>query len=121
MSDLRLAIPCPQCGLRQYTGETCRRCGRQLPQPEVRVEVHTVDKTFGPTAPVIPLAELKRRAIIHALERAPNGIEAARLLGIGKTTLYAKMQAYGIRLPASATETSRDAAGAADAKPTSSR
>ncbi len=50
--------------------------------------------------PVKPLAELERNAILHAI-RALNGdkLQAARLLGIGKTTLYRKLKEYGIDDP----------------------
>jgi len=43
-----------------------------------------------------PLDELERRAILRAL-RETNGdkLAAARLLGIGKTTLYRKLKQYG--------------------------
>lgn len=43
-----------------------------------------------------PLAELERRAIMSALEQLHGDkLEAARLLGIGKTTLYRKLKEYG--------------------------
>jgi len=44
---------------------------------------------------VIPLAELERRAILHALEitRGDRGV-AAMLLGIGRTTLYRKLKEF---------------------------
>jgi transcriptional regulator with PAS, ATPase and Fis domain len=44
---------------------------------------------------VMPLEELERRAILRAL-RESNGdkLAAARLLGIGKTTLYRKLKQY---------------------------
>jgi DNA-binding NtrC family response regulator len=39
------------------------------------------------------MAEAERRAIEHALQKAKNNkLEAARLLGIGKTTLYRKLK-----------------------------
>ncbi len=46
------------------------------------------------------LAELERNAILDAI-RALNGdkLQAARLLGIGKTTLYRKLKEYGIADP----------------------
>jgi DNA-binding NtrC family response regulator len=49
---------------------------------------------------VKPLAELEREAILSAI-RALNGdkLQAARLLGIGKTTLYRKLKEYGIADP----------------------
>lgn len=44
---------------------------------------------------LVPLAELERRAILHALrETGGDKLAAARLLGIGKTTLYRKLKAY---------------------------
>jgi two-component system response regulator HydG len=49
---------------------------------------------------VKPLADLERDAILGAI-RALNGdkLQAARLLGIGKTTLYRKLKEYGISDP----------------------
>jgi transcriptional regulator with PAS, ATPase and Fis domain len=45
---------------------------------------------------LVPLAELERRAIMHALrETEGDKPAAARLLGIGKTTLYRKLKEYG--------------------------
>jgi DNA-binding NtrC family response regulator len=45
--------------------------------------------------PVLPLMELEKRAIRHALEytRGDRGV-AATLLGIGRTTLYRKLKEY---------------------------
>jgi DNA-binding NtrC family response regulator len=50
---------------------------------------------------VVPIATMEKRAIIMAL-RQTNGdkIMAARLLGIGKTTLYRKLKEYSVHLPA---------------------
>ncbi|MBV8631876.1 MAG: sigma-54-dependent Fis family transcriptional regulator [Silvibacterium sp.] len=50
---------------------------------------------------VTPLAELERQAILDTLRRL-NGdkLTAARLLGIGKTTLYRKLKEYGLGEPA---------------------
>jgi transcriptional regulator of acetoin/glycerol metabolism len=47
-------------------------------------------------AGVSPLADLEKRAILHAITLL-NGdkLEAARQLGIGKTTLYRKLKEYG--------------------------
>jgi DNA-binding NtrC family response regulator len=45
----------------------------------------------------LSIAEAERRAIEHALKKANNNkLEAARLLGIGKTTLYRKLKDYGL-------------------------
>ncbi len=44
---------------------------------------------------VLPLEELERRAILRALREAGGDkLAAARLLGIGKTTLYRKLKQY---------------------------
>lgn len=46
-------------------------------------------------SPVIPLMEMERRAIIHALEFTKGDrLMAAGLLGIGRTTLYRKLKEY---------------------------
>ena len=48
-----------------------------------------------PSAPVIPIAELERRAILHALDyTGGDRAVAAHLLGIGRTTLYRKLKEY---------------------------
>jgi DNA-binding NtrC family response regulator len=47
------------------------------------------------TDEVLPLEELERRAIMRALREASGDkLAAARLLGIGKTTLYRKLKQY---------------------------
>jgi two-component system response regulator HydG len=50
--------------------------------------------------PVLPLAQLEKEAILETLRKL-NGdkLLAARLLGIGKTTLYRKLKEYGISPP----------------------
>jgi transcriptional regulator of acetoin/glycerol metabolism len=54
------------------------------------------DEPAGP-AGVIPLAELEKRAILHALEVTKGDRTlAADLLGIGRTTLYRKLKEYGL-------------------------
>jgi two-component system response regulator HydG len=49
---------------------------------------------------VMPLAEMEKQAILSAI-RTLNGdkLQAAKLLGIGKTTLYRKLKEYGIADP----------------------
>jgi two-component system response regulator HydG len=45
---------------------------------------------------VTPIAELEKQAILHAIEVLQGDkLEAARSLGIGKTTLYRKLKEYG--------------------------
>ena len=51
----------------------------------------------GALADIVPLAELEKKTIMNALERLRGDkITTARLLGIGKTTLYRKLREYGI-------------------------
>lgn len=48
--------------------------------------------------PVLPLAEMEKRAIVHALQHTKGDrVMAAHLLGIGRTTLYRKIKEYGIQ------------------------
>jgi transcriptional regulator with PAS, ATPase and Fis domain len=48
---------------------------------------------------LVPLDEMERRAIVHALrETGGDKLAAARLLGIGKTTLYRKLKEYATAL-----------------------
>lgn len=60
----------------------------------------TTDESMGDGPAVIPLADLEREAILGAI-RALHGdkLQAAKLLGIGKTTLYRKLKEYGITDP----------------------
>jgi transcriptional regulator with PAS, ATPase and Fis domain len=57
----------------------------------------TLPQFDHPDQEVIPLAELEKRAILHALQRAKNDRTlAAVMLGIGRTTLYRKLKSYGL-------------------------
>ncbi|HXE74589.1 MAG TPA: sigma-54 dependent transcriptional regulator [Candidatus Xenobia bacterium] len=72
--------------------------------------IHTVDLPTNLQSPaltppagpggregVLPLRELEKRAILHALqELGGDKLAAARLLGIGKTTLYRKLKEYNL-------------------------
>src|ERR1035438_3890399 len=55
-------------------------------------------KPAGPVSDreiVTPIAELEKQAILHAIEALQGDkLEAARQLGIGKTTLYRKLKEY---------------------------
>jgi DNA-binding NtrC family response regulator len=49
----------------------------------------------GPPQSVVPLQELEKRAIQHALQHTRGDrTTAAQLLGIGRTTLYRKLKEY---------------------------
>jgi DNA-binding NtrC family response regulator len=47
---------------------------------------------------VVPMAEIEKQAILSALQQL-NGdkLMTARMLGIGKTTLYRKLKEYGVQ------------------------
>jgi len=61
---------------------------REAPPP-------TVPRTAGE---ILPLSEVEKRAISRALEVTEGNIsEAARRLQVGRTTLYRKIDAYGLR------------------------
>jgi DNA-binding NtrC family response regulator len=65
-----------------------------------KVEVADLGLDFGEGAlksnDLLPLDELERRAILLALhETRGNRISAARVLGIGKSTLYRRLKCYG--------------------------
>lgn len=50
---------------------------------------------LGPESRIVSMADLERRAILDAIERLDGDkLTAARLLGIGKTTLYRKLKKY---------------------------
>ena len=50
----------------------------------------------GPGRKIVPLAVLEKQAIQNALKVTKDDkLKAARLLGIGKTTLYRKLKEYG--------------------------
>jgi two-component system response regulator HydG len=53
---------------------------------------------IAPASKIISMAEVEKRTILEAIEQL-NGdkLLAARLLGIGKTTLYRKLKEYGSR------------------------
>ena len=71
---------------------------------DFHVHVHrTVPSPVAPeprlerTGAVTPLAELERQAILETLRQLKGDkLRAAKLLGIGKTTLYRKLKEYGL-------------------------
>jgi DNA-binding NtrC family response regulator len=62
-----------------------------------RVQPAAADGVDG----IIPLADLERKAIEDAV-RKKGIVPASKLLGIGKTTLYRKLQEYGRLAPTAA-------------------
>jgi two-component system response regulator HydG len=72
---------------------------RRLTQQVLPVAAHEKTPSFDPQ-PVTPLADLEREAILEALRKLKGDkLTTARLLGIGKTTLYRKLKEYGISEP----------------------
>jgi DNA-binding NtrC family response regulator len=54
-----------------------------------------LEATRKPLGPILPLIEVKRQAVIDALDHCHgNHLLAARLLGIGRTTVYRMEWAY---------------------------
>ena len=50
------------------------------------------------TLKIVPMAELEKRSILNAIaELNGDKLQAARLLGIGKTTLYRKLKDYALQ------------------------
>ena len=61
---------------------------------------------------VVPIVTMEKKAILSALRRT-NGdkIMAAKLLGIGKTTLYRKLKEYSVHFPPESGESDAPASG----------
>jgi two-component system response regulator HydG len=50
-----------------------------------------------PAATIVSIADMERQAILDTLRQLQGDkLTAARLLGIGKTTLYRKLKEYGL-------------------------
>jgi DNA-binding NtrC family response regulator len=59
---------------------------------------HGTAEKMPQSGELLPLEEMERRAILRALREAGGDkLAAARLLGIGKTTLYRKLKQYEVR------------------------
>jgi len=66
---------------------------------EASAQMHRVPAVMpAATMPrVVPLAELEKQAILSTIRQLKGDkLLAARLLGIGKTTLYRKLKEYGL-------------------------
>ena len=51
----------------------------------------------GVEQPLVPLAEIEKRAILQAIERSQGSVsKAADALGVSKVTIYAKLRAWGM-------------------------
>ncbi len=72
---------------------------RDLPTQIYGAPIALLGVTQPAPAGIVPIAELERQTILSALTQV-NGDKmlAARLLGIGKTTLYRKLKEYGAQI-----------------------
>ena len=73
-----------------------------LPRPVREAYTGSTDTLGAPGAPdplagVVPMAELERRAILHAYAHTEgNATRASKLLGISRATLYRRLGQYGV-------------------------
>jgi two-component system response regulator HydG len=68
---------------------------RQATQTTAAAESESAAKTTGQG--ILTIAELEKQAILETIERLKGDkLLAAKLLGIGKTTLYRKLKEYGL-------------------------
>ncbi len=84
---------------RRILSNNVRRLEREL--AKTRADLDQPSAEVGgnpdPLADVLDLRELERRAISRALKRAGGSMtRAAKLLGIGRATIYRKLAAYGL-------------------------
>ena len=67
------------------------------PPPRPAAAVESAGPVETGTAPILPLEELEKRAILDALSRLDhNATKAAKHLSISKATLFRKLKQYGI-------------------------
>ncbi len=70
---------------------------RRHASAQTQRSVDAVLQTNSTPPPVTPLAELEKQAILNTIKQLKGDkLLAARLLGIGKTTLYRKLKEYGM-------------------------
>lgn len=63
--------------------------------PLLRAALKEPDPPMQEETDILPLAEMERAAILNAVHRTRDAQRAATLLGIGKTTIYKKLKAFG--------------------------
>jgi two-component system response regulator HydG len=96
---------CIECACTMATGPILELGDLPTQLQQQGIEAHRV-AVAAEAAPVkaspdvVPLAELEKQAILGAIRKlGGDKLLAARLLGIGKTTLYRKLKEYGISDP----------------------
>jgi transcriptional regulator of acetoin/glycerol metabolism len=69
-----------------------------LPREISQLEAATSATSGNGVSKIVPMSELEKQTILNAIAQL-NGdkLQAARLLGIGKTTLYRKLKEYTAR------------------------
>jgi transcriptional regulator with PAS, ATPase and Fis domain len=86
--------------LDQIESETKRRAARtqQLLEEVREIRNRVVAFIGAPQAPdgrdIVPMAELEKAAILHAVSKCQNPGLAAAALGISKTSIYRKLAEY---------------------------
>ena len=64
---------------------------------QTRAQPEEAEATEGEAGQIVSIAEMERRAILGTLRQLKGDkLMAAKLLGIGKTTMYRKLKEYGI-------------------------
>ena len=83
----------------EYAGAACS--GPDIKVNDLPLQIQSISSGAGANngsvpGGILPLAEVEKQTILKALERL-NGdkVMTARVLGIGKTTLYRKLKEYG--------------------------
>lgn len=87
-----------------HLGDLPTQMHQRIGTKEDTVAVTRVDERAVPAAtvdrlssPIVSIAELEREAILNTIRQLHGDkLMAAKLLGIGKTTLYRKLKEYGI-------------------------
>ncbi len=70
---------------------------QNLPSHLVQEGPQPATEGLAGTTTILPLEEVERRTIVHALKVTDNNIsDAARALGIGRSTLYRKLKQYNL-------------------------
>jgi transcriptional regulator with GAF, ATPase, and Fis domain len=91
------AVVCRRCECAQGRGERCRRCGDTRAPFEPRAK--RAEAVVVAIEPIVPIAELTRRAIENAL-RQHHSTRAAKELGMSRSALWRWVQKYEIPRPA---------------------
>jgi DNA-binding NtrC family response regulator len=101
-------LQCRNCELIQPLAMYCRRCGRSLasvsrltpeqiaqPKPVIDQTKPVVERKVSIIELNLPFSEIERIVILARIEQCDGDtIKAARSLGIGRTTIYRKLQHY---------------------------